>query len=114
MPKRPRSAQSAVEVLLMMPILMMVFMAMYYLWSITFAAQNCHLRAREFALHGNTYLGDRSHGTRGDSALRSTDYQKAERGLQSFEFSGTASDTSIPGTGTRGQRISVTAVITSN
>jgi len=103
-----------VEVILLMPVVMMVFMAMYYLWSITFAAQNCHMRAREYAFHGDTYLGGRSHGTSGSSALSGSDYQKAERGLQSFSFTGSSDDTSIAGVGTSGRNISVTAYITSD
>lgn len=112
--RRPRRAQSAVEVMLLMPVVMMVFMAMYYLWSITFASANCHMRAREYALHGDTYLGGRAHGESGSSALDGSDYRKAERGLQSFEFSGNSSDRSIPGVGTSGIDIDVTARITSN
>jgi hypothetical protein len=112
--RRKRRAQSAIETMLLIPVVMMVFIAMYYLWSITFAAANCHMRAREYALHGDTYLQGRSHGTSGSSALSGRDYQKAERGLQSFEFSGTSSDTSIDGVGTTGVNLSVTAVITSN
>ncbi len=112
--RRHRRAQSAVEVILLMPVLMMVFMAMYYLWSITFAAANCHMRAREYALHGDEYLGGRAHGESGSAALQSGDYQKAERGLTSFEFSGSSSDTSIDGVGTSGIGLQVTAVITSN
>jgi hypothetical protein len=112
--RRTRRAQSAVEVMLLMPVIMMVFMAMYYLWSITFASANCHMRAREYALHGDTYLGGRAHGASGSSALDRRDYRKAERGLQSFEFSGTSRDTSIDGVGNSGVDISVTAVITSN
>jgi hypothetical protein len=112
---RPRRrAQSAIEVMMLVPVIMMVLMCMYYLWSVTFAAANCHMRAREYALHGSTYLGSRSHGTSGSSALSGRDYRKAERGLQNFRFSGQSSDTSIPGPGTSGQSVRATAVITSN
>ncbi len=111
---RKRRAQSAVEVMLLMPVIMMVFMAMYYLWSITFAAANCHMRAREYAFHGEEYLGGRAHGESGSSALNGSDYRKAERGITSFEFSGTSSDTSITGVGTSGVNLEVTAVIKSN
>ncbi len=111
---RRRRAQSAVEVILLVPVIMMVFISMYYLWSITFAAQNCHMRAREYAFHGSKYLGGRGQGTSGSAAFTGNDYQKAERGLTSFEFSGTSSDTSIPGVGSSGVGLNVTAVITSN
>ena len=112
--RRRRRAQSAVEVMLLMPVVMMVFIAMYYLWSITFAAANCHMRAREYAFHGDTYLGGRAHGESGSSALDGSDYKKAERGITSFEFRGESSDTSIDGVGTSGLDISVTAVMKSN
>lgn len=112
--RRYRRAQSAVEVMLLVPVVMMVFIAMYYLWSITFAAANCHMRAREYAFHGNTNLGGRAQGTSGDeSALQGGDYKKAERGITSFEFNGTSEDTSIDGVGTSGVDISVTAIIKS-
>jgi hypothetical protein len=111
---RHRRAQSAVEVMLLVPVVMMVFIAMYYLWSITFAAANCHMRAREYAFHGDTYLGGRAHGESGSSALQGSDYKKAERGITSFEFSGSSSDTSIDGVGTSGVNLQVTAVIKSN
>jgi hypothetical protein len=113
---RRRRAQSAVEVMLLMPVVMMIFIAMYYLWSITFAAANCHMRAREYALHGSTYLdqANRSHGESGRPALQNGDYPRAERGLQSFEFNGNARDTSIDGVGNNGVNIQVTARITSN
>ena len=112
--RRIRRAQSAVEVMLLLPVVMMVFISMYYLWSITSAAANCHMRAREYALHGDTYLGGRAQGTSGSAALQGGDYRKAERGLTSFEFSGSSSDTSIDGVGTSGVNLQVTAVITSN
>jgi len=111
---RRRRAQSAVEIMLLTPIVMMVFMAMYYLWSITFAAQNCHMRAREYALHGDTYLQGRSHGTTGSTVFAGSDYQKARRWPANFSFRGTSTDQSIPGTGVRGQNLTTTAVITSN
>lgn len=109
---RHRRGQSAVETVLLMPVIMMVFMAMYYLFTITFAAQNAHLRAREYALHGDTYLGGRSHGTTGSSAFGFFNYQKAERGITPFRFSGTATDRSIDGTSTSGGvTVTATAVI---
>jgi uncharacterized protein HemY len=114
MPRPRRRAQSAIEVMMLVPVIMMIMMCMYYLWSITFAAANCNMRAREYALHGDTYLGSRSHGTSGSAALSGGDYRKAERGLRNFRFSGRSSDTSIPGPGTSGQTVTASAVITSN
>lgn len=102
--------------MLSVPVLLMVFVGMYYLWSVTFAAQNAHMRAREYAFHRDTYLGDRAHGTSGveGSVWSGSDYKKAERGITPFRFGGRASDNSIPGMNTYGSRsISTTAYITS-
>lgn len=110
---RRRRAQSAVEVMLLVPVIMMVFMSMYYLWSITFAAQNCHMRAREYVFHGNTYLSGRGQGTSGSTPFSGTDYQNAGQ-PGSFRFTANSSDTSIAGVGDSGVNLQVTAVITSN
>ncbi|MFH1465542.1 MAG: hypothetical protein ABIO70_14235 [Pseudomonadota bacterium] len=112
---RPRRrAQSVIEVMMLVPVIMMVMVAMYYLWSVTFAAANCNMRAREYALHGSRYLGSRSHGTSGSAVLSGNDYQRATRWPASFSFSGNSSDTSIPGPGTTGQNVRATVFITSN
>ncbi len=47
--------QSAVETMFMVPILLLVFIGMYELFTITFAAQNAHIRAREYVLHAGFY-----------------------------------------------------------
>ncbi len=47
--------QSAVETMFMIPLLILVFMGMYELFTITFAAQNAHIRAREYVLHNGEY-----------------------------------------------------------
>ena len=109
---RSRRGQSAVETMMMMPILALVIVALYYLWSIAFASQNVHLRAREYALHGDTYLGGRGNDESGSYPFSGNNYTKATS--TSFEFSGTSSDRSIAGVSSRGVDIEATAVITSD
>ena len=54
---RHRRGQSAVETLIALPVVILVLVAMVQLWSLTWATQNAHLRAREAVLHGSgTYL----------------------------------------------------------
>ncbi len=48
--------QSAVETMFMIPLLLLVFMGMFELFTITFAAQNAHIRAREYVLHNGAYV----------------------------------------------------------
>lgn len=52
--------QSAVETMFMIPIMLLVFMGMYELFTITFAAQNAHIRAREYVLHDGAYVQGRA------------------------------------------------------
>ncbi len=57
--RSPRQGgQSAVETMFMIPLLLLVFMGMYELFTITFAAQNAHIRAREYVLHNGQYTLD--------------------------------------------------------
>ncbi|MFN7145192.1 MAG: hypothetical protein ACK4YP_15560 [Myxococcota bacterium] len=111
-PTRTRRAQSAVETMLMMPLIALVIVAMYYLWSIAWASQNAHLRAREYALHGDTYLGSRGNGESGSSPFAGTDYKRADS--TNFRFSGRSKDRSIAGVGASGVEVEVEAVITSD
>jgi hypothetical protein len=102
--------------MLCVPIILMVFMSMYYLWSITFAAQNAHMRAREYVLHQGTYLGERAHGTSGGGGTvwAGSNYKKADTGIRPFRFEARASDTSIPGMSSYGSKtITTHAYITS-
>ncbi len=110
--RRSRSGQSVVETMLMMPLLVLVIISMYYLWSIAWASQNAHLRAREYAFHGDTYLGGRGNNESGSSPFSGTNYRRADS--TSFRFSGKSTDRSIAGVGTRGESIDVTVVITSD
>ncbi|MDP2312795.1 MAG: hypothetical protein Q8P41_07810 [Pseudomonadota bacterium] len=109
---RRRLGQSAVETMLLMPLLVLVVIAMYYLWSIAWASQNAHLRAREYALHGDTYLGGRGNNESGSAPFSGTNYERADS--TSFHFSGKSSDRSLPGVGARGEDIDVEVVITSD
>ena len=104
--RRDRYAQSSVETLMVVPLFVMVFMSMYYLWSVCFAAQNAHIRAREYVLHGTTYNTD-PYQTTGTTVFDSDNYLKAY-GLGSR--SATSSDASIPGMASYGvQTVTVTA-----
>jgi len=106
--RRDEHGQSAVETLLAVPLFIMVFMSMYYLWSICFAAQNAHIRAREYVLHGEYYKTS-PYQTSGSTVfdVGSGNYLKAY-GLGSR--SATSSDSSIPGMADYGsQTVTVTA-----
>ncbi|MFM7200984.1 MAG: TadE/TadG family type IV pilus assembly protein [Myxococcota bacterium] len=66
--------QSAVETMFMIPIMLLVFMGMYELFTITFATQNAHIRAREYLLHDGAYVSGApagEPGTTGDSVFDS-------------------------------------------
>ena len=47
--------QSAVETTFMLPIFILIFIGMYELFTVTFAAQHAHMRAREYLLHQGAY-----------------------------------------------------------
>lgn len=111
-PTRPRRAQSAVETMLLLPLLVLVAVGMYHLWSIAFASQNAHLRAREYVLHGDAYLGGRGNGESGSSPFDGTNYRRADS--TSFRFHAQSSDRSIPGVAVSPVDIDVEAVITSD
>lgn|GEM_PF-5591787 len=103
-----RSGQSVVETMLAVPLFIMIFMSMYYLWSICFAAQNSHIRAREYVLHGEFYKTS-PYQTSGSTVFDdgTGNYLKAY-GLGSR--SATSSDSSIPGMAGYGvQTVTVTA-----
>lgn len=108
---RFRRAQSAVETMLIVPIIAMVIMSMYYLWSMTWASQNAHLRAREFVLHGDTYLQDRGSDATGSNPFDGSNYKRADS--TTFSFESKASDESLSVFGSS-ETIEVKAVITSD
>lgn len=53
---RSRAGQAAVETIFMLPTFLLIFIGMYELFSVTFAAQNAHIRAREYLFHHGAYL----------------------------------------------------------
>lgn len=107
---RRRLGQSTVESMILMPLLALVIVALYQLWSVAWAAQNAHLRAREQVLHGDTYLGGRPGDVGGNAPFAGNNYKKAER--TTFRFQSTADDETLPGV-SGGKRIRAKAVITS-
>ncbi len=112
-PARPRRAgQAAVETLIAMPVGILLIVALYQLWGLTFAAQNCHLRAREAVLHGkSTYLrGKRATEITGFAPFYGRNYLPAPS--KTFYFTMRAEDWTIPGVGDA-ERIRSTAVIRS-
>lgn len=107
---RRRAGQSTVESMILMPLLALVIVALYQLWSVAWAAQNAHLRAREQVLHGDAYLGGRPGDVSGSAPFSGNNYEKAES--TTFRFESQATDETVPGVG-RGQSIRTKAVITS-
>jgi hypothetical protein len=108
---RRRRGQSAVELMIMAPLLVLVIVALMQLWSVCFGATNAHLRAREAALHGTTYLSGRTSGVSANAPFSGRNYKKAT--FTTFSFSGSAEDTSIAGVDSRGQTLRARAVIRS-
>ncbi|MDP2309236.1 MAG: hypothetical protein Q8P18_24655 [Pseudomonadota bacterium] len=109
---RRRLGQSAVETMLLMPLLVLVMVAMYYLWSIAWASQNAHIRAREYAFHGDAYLGGHGNNESGSAPFSGSNYDRADS--TSFRFTGRSQDQSLPGVSASGESIDVTVVITSD
>jgi Flp pilus assembly protein TadG len=120
---KKRRGQAAVETMLLTFMVMVVLLGVVHLFSLTWASQNAHIRAREAAFHGDAFQQGRgadSAFTQPGSAPFSTsmpgpggNYTVAEDSITSFNFSATASDQSrndLFGS----QAIQVTARITSN
>ncbi len=103
-----RRGQSAVEAMLVVPIIAMAIMVMYYLWSVAWASQNAHIRARECVLHDDQYVAADEHCS---APFAGSNYARADS--TSFSFSGGASDQSLPVFG-RADTIRTSAVITSD
>lgn len=106
-----RRAQSTVEAMLVLPLLVLVIIAMYQLWSIAWASQNAHLRAREQVLHGSTYQSERPGDVSGSGPFEHDNYAKADS--TRFHFTAEATDEALQGVGRRGERIRARATITS-
>jgi hypothetical protein len=105
-----RRGQSAVETMMIMPLVAITIMSLYYLWSVIFAAENAHIRAREYVLHGDAYLPD-SDGVSGSAPFSGSNYSRADS--KTFRFESEATDQSLGVFGTP-EDIRTTAVITSH
>ncbi len=103
-----RGGQSAIEAMLVVPIVAMAIMVLYYLWSVAWAAQNAHIRARECVLHDDQYLAADDHC---DAPFSGGNYRRADD--TTFSFSGGGSDESLPVFG-RANSIRTSATITSD
>ena len=53
---RRRRGQAAVETMLLTFTVMLVLLGLVHLFSVTWASQNAHIRAREAVFHGDAYL----------------------------------------------------------
>ena len=106
---RTRRGQSAVETMMVVPLVALTIMSLYYLWSVIFASENAHIRSREYALHGDAYLPD-ADGVSGNSPFSGGNYQRADS--TSFHFEARATDQSL-GVFGKADNIEATAVITS-
>jgi hypothetical protein len=109
---RRRRGQAAVETLMLLPVVVVVIVAMLQLWSVTFATTNAHLRAREAALHGTTYLRGRGSDVSDDAPFSGNNYQKARSTY--FRFSATAEDQTLGGMTGNPRTVRTRAVITSS
>jgi len=107
---RCRRGQSAVETMMVVPIVAVTIMALYYLWSVIYAAENAHVRAREYVLHGSAYLGSVD-GTSGSDVFSGNNYRRADS--TSFHFESSSTDQSLAVFG-RAESIEAKAVITSH
>lgn len=104
-----RRGQSAVETMMIVPLVAITIMALCYLWSIIFASENAHIRAREYVLHGQSYL-ESSDGVSGSDVFSGNNYQRADS--QSFRFEARGEDRSLDVFG-RAETVRTKAVITS-
>jgi Flp pilus assembly protein TadG len=120
--KSSRRGQAAVETMLLAFMVMVVLLGLVQLFSLTWASQNAHIRAREAAFHGDAYQAGRGADlafTQPGTSPFSTslpgpggNYTVAEDSITPFTFSATASDQSRDDLfGAR--NISVSAQITS-
>ncbi len=95
-----RRGQAAVETMLLVAMVCVVLMGMVHLFTVTWATQNAHIRAREAALHGAAYTegvrADGEYTQPGTSPFDEVEYNysTAESDLTPVTFSATASDTS--------------------
>ncbi len=91
--KRARRGQSAVETMMVVPLIAVAIMSLYYLWSVIFASENAHIRAREYVLHGDAYLSD-ADGVSGSTVFSGNNYARADS--QDFSFEVESTDQTLP------------------
>ena len=94
---------------MVVPLVAVTILALYYLWSVIFASENAHLRAREYALHGDAYLPD-ADGVSGSAPFSGSNYTRADSTTFSFESKATDGSLDVFG---RSDPIEAGAVITS-
>ena len=87
-----RRGQSAIETMMVVPLVAVTILALYYLWSVIFASENAHIRARESVLHGSAYLADDG-GVSGSSPFAGNNYKRADD--TDFHFESSARDESL-------------------
>ena len=95
---------------MVVPLVAITILSLYYLWSVIFASENAHIRAREYALHGDAYLPD-SDGVSGSAPFSGSNYKRADS--TTFSFEAKATDRSLAVFG-HDDEIEATAVITSH
>ncbi len=118
-----RRGQAAVETMLLAFMIMMILMSLVHLFTVTWASENAHIRAREGVMHGTDYLtGDRADiaytsvssapfdSMTGNYSAICSDYTCP---ITPFRFTATATD-STPDDFFGSQTISVQAVIAGN
>lgn len=115
-----RRGQAAVETMMLAFMVMVILVCMVHLFSVTWASENAHMRAREGVLHRTTYLQGKRAGTDfivpgADSPWDSatSNYRVAESGAQPFRFQADAYDTTMDDM-IGSQDIWVTATIVGN
>ena len=111
---RSRRGQAAIETMILMPLLVLVLVALVQLWSLAWAAQNAHLRAREGLLHGRTYLGSRGSDVRGSNVFGFAGRNYETAGSRVFYVSTSAEDQTVGGVTGRARRVRARAVLRSN
>ena len=96
-----RSGQAAVETMLLTFTIMFVLLGLVHLFSVTWAGQNAHIRAREAAFHGDAFLDVSNGYTEPSTAPFSQslagpggNYTIATGYFEMYEFSAEANDAS--------------------
>ena len=100
--RRARSAQAAVEIMLLAFMVTVILVSMFHLFTVTWANQNAHMRAREALLHDTTYLsqvgdGRASFASGGSGLWGGSNYNVATHGYPAarvpIDYRASANDT---------------------